>query len=488
MKIAIVGDDPRLLDQAGRLVADGHSLTFIDVPPLWDLSRFSQGAEVDGTLAAAVCGGETSSAIDAASRIAMRLPALILPSAQQAAQLAYRLVLHAEDGGLIVPAFSRRFEPAVRELLKRFIQGELGDLQLVRMERIVAVMSGADALLTRDRIDTAFFDDVDLLRLFGGAINRVTTMLVGAQHDRAVQAIVTLGSDTAHEASWTLSSGDSPRWQLTLTGSKAVATLSQQQDKAIRLRIGDQDVPAATGNETAIDECLREFLNRVQGTTSDKDRSLPVPDWSDYVQAYDILEGMNRSIRRRRTIDLQRESVSERNQFKSQMTAIGCGVLMWTFFGTMMGLMLGQFLDPRDPLERRAAAAGTILWEDDFSAGESTPQQSAIETVLIGLRQDQGEGIVLIEQSRSPADESLDIARRTAVQEQLQQISSLRVQSQVDVRVLQGRWFRRAMLVVWTIVFAPLGAYLLLQLLISFTRSGSGRDTLPTPPQSKETP
>ena len=52
-----------------------------------------------------------------------------------------------------------------------------------------------------------------------------------------------------------------------------------------------------------------------------------------------------RSIRRRRTIDLHFESTSERTQFKTQMTALGCGVLGYLFFGLIAYLLVGELLD-----------------------------------------------------------------------------------------------------------------------------------------------
>ena len=53
-----------------------------------------------------------------------------------------------------------------------------------------------------------------------------------------------------------------------------------------------------------------------------------------------------RSIRRRRTIDVYIDELTERSVFKTQMTAIGCGVLTWLMLGMIGYLLLGQLLKP----------------------------------------------------------------------------------------------------------------------------------------------
>ena len=60
----------------------------------------------------------------------------------------------------------------------------------------------------------------------------------------------------------------------------------------------------------------------------------------------ELVEATQQSIRRRRTVDLYFDMTSERSQFKTQMAALGCGVLMLTLFLLVVVLMLGQMLSP----------------------------------------------------------------------------------------------------------------------------------------------
>lgn len=72
----------------------------------------------------------------------------------------------------------------------------------------------------------------------------------------------------------------------------------------------------------------------------------------------ELLEGLDKSFRRRRTVDVYLDSVSERAVFKTQMTAIGCGVLGYLMFGMVAYLMIAQLLKPSPAILNVAR----ILW------------------------------------------------------------------------------------------------------------------------------
>jgi hypothetical protein len=72
----------------------------------------------------------------------------------------------------------------------------------------------------------------------------------------------------------------------------------------------------------------------------------------------ELLEGLDKSFRRRRTVDVYLDSVSERAVFKTQMTAIGCGVLGYLMFGMVAYLMIAQLLKPSPAVLNVAR----ILW------------------------------------------------------------------------------------------------------------------------------
>ncbi len=65
-----------------------------------------------------------------------------------------------------------------------------------------------------------------------------------------------------------------------------------------------------------------------------------------------VAGAVEQSVRRRRTIDVYVDELTERSVFKTQMTAIGCGVLTWLLIGMVGYLMTGQLLQPAPDVMR----------------------------------------------------------------------------------------------------------------------------------------
>ena len=56
----------------------------------------------------------------------------------------------------------------------------------------------------------------------------------------------------------------------------------------------------------------------------------------------ELKAGLDKSFRRRRTVDVYFDGVSERGAFKTQMTAIGCGVLTYVILGLVGFLIVAK--------------------------------------------------------------------------------------------------------------------------------------------------
>ena len=67
--------------------------------------------------------------------------------------------------------------------------------------------------------------------------------------------------------------------------------------------------------------------------------------WMDaFSVTLELAEAVNKSLRRRRTVDVHFDSGSEKGVFKSQMTAMGCGILTFMMFGMVAYLILAQLV------------------------------------------------------------------------------------------------------------------------------------------------
>ena len=78
----------------------------------------------------------------------------------------------------------------------------------------------------------------------------------------------------------------------------------------------------------------------------------------EFSNTLELMEGLDKSFRRRRTVDIHFDGVSERSAFKTQMTAIGCGVLTWLMFGLVGFLVVAKLAN----LPPWVLQLGRILW------------------------------------------------------------------------------------------------------------------------------
>ena len=72
----------------------------------------------------------------------------------------------------------------------------------------------------------------------------------------------------------------------------------------------------------------------------------------------ELAEAVSKSLRRRRTVDVHFDSGSEKGVFKSQMTAMGCGVLIFMMLGMVAYLIVAQLV----PLPNTILHILRILW------------------------------------------------------------------------------------------------------------------------------
>ena len=104
----------------------------------------------------------------------------------------------------------------------------------------------------------------------------------------------------------------------------------ESQDRQLTLHRDGTQVeswPTSQAEAYAVREAVRAALAppEVEGQTA-----CPRTTWDDLLRGVELLAATQESLRRRRTIDVLFEAPSERNLFKSHMTAAGCGLLLLT--------------------------------------------------------------------------------------------------------------------------------------------------------------
>ena len=165
---------------------------------------------------------------------------------------------------------------------------------------------------------------------------------------------MTLAGDGLPESNWVLNAAAAaparlPRfqefWTLTVTGSNGACTVRSADSVA------------------SPDRLLDAFTSTLRGAPAG-------PAWNDLLRACEIVDAAQQWQARRRTIDLHFETTSERSQFKTQMTAVGCGVLFLTLLLMLAVMLIGSAVNVPPAIMQIAQGRG-------FRAAVLVPRHAA---------------------------------------------------------------------------------------------------------------
>ncbi len=428
---------------AARLIA-AHP-EFASVPSYsWEEMLIDQSVE------AILVAGDSDEVQTAAKLLASAgKPLLIVPRVAFGAACAYELSLIRDDSHVeLMPAFSLRFVPELVVLSQRLAIGELGAIRRLQVDRELP-SSASTSGLTDSEIDAAALDDIDLLQWLGGRYDQVTAQRSGLTDQGCSQATLTLAGSNLPDATWTARRGATAIRRLTVETDRGPIILECPTDTV---------APAAM---------IAAFVIP---------KTPHAPAWSDAVRAFDVLDAARRSLRRRRTIDLHFEILSERQQFKTQMTAIGCGMLMLTLVLMLALLGLGSLLESRDRAVRDAEASGLWLPESDFEshAAVLTPQaESRLERMAERLKDEPKSAY--LEPSSDPPNSELDQRRRSKIVERLANLGVEAADHRTLLAAAVSTGWETLMRVLRLAWIAPLVVFLVLQGLILVAKPTSPR-------------
>ncbi len=497
---ALLGDDEVCLPLLRALIASPqHELIAAAMSGRlldpWDaelsgLQRTSDWSElvIDPDIEAVIVAGYTPELLRAARQLSAAGKSIVVfPDVRMGGAFINELALDdAEQLRPPLPIFSGRAQPALIDLQRRIAAGELGRVLNLLWER--RTRSGgtdtSEGLLSVEQVDRQLLKDIDLLRMLWGDYNEVTALRSGVAGSGLHTATVQLAGVGLPDATWTMrASRDAVDWRVTITGDRHRAVVQPEPGGSdVVLSIDDAVVARYPADGP---EQLTHLLGLLDASLA---RRADAPGWTDAVRAYSLVEATHRSVRRRRTIDVHFEETSERGQFKTQMSAIGCGVLVFTLLGGLLLLLAGAVLDPRDTVQREAEAAGAVFTDEDFNSrtGALTLEgQDRISHLAQTLPRTTS---IVIEHASaasaaSPESDDANRLRAEFVQQALHKAGRADVDDRIVVRPLKGRWFQTALLLLRTLLFVPLALFLVLQLLLVITHGPVSQGSLSRTPR-----
>jgi predicted dehydrogenase len=293
-------------------------------------------------------------------------PELLLPAA-----FYYEMALvEAEVPGSLFPLLGLRGIPLIVKLRAFLSQDALGRLLHVQLIRKMAAANAADPLLSDAELSLALVCDADLLRCLCGNYDQVTASRSGDDAYGCSLATVTFAGSAAPQAVWSASAGgEESEWRMTLVGEAGTAVLEGDPDRAdfrLTLSLRGQNVTTEQCTDHPGPWLLKTFAESiapsVEPVGSNREKSdAPASThrfdaraesgqtmqmrgmnslWGELAQAVELVDAVNRSVRRRRTIDVYFDTPSERGIFKTQMTAVGCSLLVLTLVAVVVYLGL----------------------------------------------------------------------------------------------------------------------------------------------------
>ena len=342
MRLALLCDDIGVIPWLDALEDDpNHDLSMAATltDPATQLLRDRRGIRLTSrwedlvqTFDAVLVGGSDERELDAIKQLAnagQRL--LFLPSTSQGSTFIYELSLIRDDNRVsLMPAVWHRCDPALVSLRNELRAGAFGQVHLLQVQREF-VSGEPSSTLPQADIDAALLLDIDLLRWLSGDYDQVTALRTGAGNNLVRTQSVKLSGRDLPEATWDAQAG-------TVAGCRFVIQTDRGSVRLERIGVGNWNLckPDGTRREGNQIEAVREFLRRASGGTE-----MPM-EWPELVKLYETEDATHRSVRRRRTIDLHFEPMSERAIFKTQMTAMGCGVLIATFLLVLVYLAIAS--------------------------------------------------------------------------------------------------------------------------------------------------
>jgi len=362
MKFAILGTDVELLAVARAAIAEGHSIVWLgDVRPedaatvIQSLPGLPESIDWESLLDPRFVDGVLvgRGKLDSESReesikrlVTDGIPLLIMHPMGRSVLLYYELDMLRRDQESVLQHYNPQARFPLEPELARWVReghDRIGPVHQVTCQRSLADWD-------RDSVLSMLARDAEMLQAVAGDIHRASAIGPRELTDSyaSLQVQMTAGSGDA-SLRWTVvPASHGTGAELTLVGERGQALLRFPDDKmssgngSIETKaegLTDSE-PLATWNGPQ--RAITQFAAALDKTA--KAEPTEKSTWSTAIQAMEVVDAVELSLQKGRTIEVQHQQLTEQLAFRGTMSALGCGLLLFGMMVLVVAGLLGDAL------------------------------------------------------------------------------------------------------------------------------------------------
>ncbi|MGY8770809.1 MAG: hypothetical protein ACKVH8_20555 [Pirellulales bacterium] len=186
----------------------------------------------------------------------------------------------------------------------------------------------------------ALSHDAEILRYFLGSVAKVTATGPEVDAESYHQLAVQLTGKNQQIASWSYVSDQKFTATIECIGSQGTAELLLEANGTVTLsRSNGESIETIAENE------YEHTLNVLDNLIQHQGDSKVDPAWNSIAHTLEIVDTVQYSLKRTRTIELRQEELSEQSTFKGMMAAGGCFLMLWSIMILFLAALASMFDD-----------------------------------------------------------------------------------------------------------------------------------------------
>ena len=362
MKLAVLGSDPDILRLVAAAVAQGHELVWLgDVRPADEraMARFiprldDRAAQwellLDRNIADAVLVGRGTAGDELRAEQLKRLaaeavPLLVVHPVTESVLTYYELDMVRRETGAVLHHFNPVVRHPILPTLAEWMRDghpAIGTIHQLTCEHRAESTQRASVVQLLAR-------DVELMAAVAGPIRRVSAIGPEVRDVSFASLQIQMTTDGPASLRWAVGSpgGSLAGLQLTLVGERG-SVLLRVPDDSQPGEAAEWQLETSAHAQTETEElskfhpaqvAIEQFAAAISQASATGEP--PASTWDAATRAMEVVDAVDLSLQKGRTIDVHQQQLTEQLAFRGTMAALGCGLLLVGFAVTVFITLLG---------------------------------------------------------------------------------------------------------------------------------------------------